>query len=355
MPESPWRNTRSWTGNDFKENAGKLLTNIRKTYFKSYTSGSTGTPVRLIISREMLQAKRASHQKLLAWNGLCRESPEFKVGGVKVNWKFGIYYFLKNKRTVYSLEISEKKADKIIRNFNRFRPAVMYGYPSAIMQLIHFAEIRNKKLHQPDIIITHAENLYLEFQQKFSSYFPGVKIANQYWTTEANIGESCPHGNIHIDEDAVICEVINKNENGVGDLLITNLNSFDQPVIRYKVGDRVKLSDQECTCGRKTRVIEYIHGRDNEEIELPDGRKLAFTALLVSRYGDNIKSYQMFYNRKKALIRFRYIPVDPDQPIEENNLRNYFKKDFGIDLMFFRVDEMEFTASGKYRKVVPVD
>ncbi len=340
---------------NFKKNARALLTNIRKPYYENFTSGSTGTPVRLIVSREMLQAKRASHQKILRWNGLCRESPEFKVGGVKVSWKFGIYYFLKHKRTVYSLQISEKNAGRIIRNFNRFRPAVMYGYPSAIMQLIHFAETRNIKLHQPEIMITHAENLYPEFIRMFTNYFPDIRIANQYWTTEANIGISCPQGNIHIDEDAVFCEVINKNNKGVGDLLITNLNSFDQPIIRYKVGDRVKLSKKECPCGRKSGIIEYIDGRENDQIELPDGRKLAFTALLVSRYGDNIKNYQMFYQKQKALIDFRYIPMIPGEPIEEKKLKNYFMKDFGIELRFSRVDELEFTPSGKFRKVVAID
>ncbi len=340
---------------EFKKNTDKLRTRFRKPYYINYTSGSTGVPVKLILSKEMLLAKRVAHQKLLKWNGLTREAREFKVGGVPVSRKSKVYYFFKSKRFVSSLGISEKSIDKLIKKFNHFKPEILYGYPSSLFNFIQLSINRKKILYSPKLIITHAENLLPGFVNMFKSVFPTVKIVNQYWTTEANLGVSCPEGNIHIDEDTVICELINKNSEGTGDLLITNLYSFDMPIIRYKVGDRVRFSESECSCGRKSKVIESIEGRENDVFELPDGRKLPFTVLLVSRYGENILFYQMVYSKNKALIEFRYMPANPEEDIRKAELAHYIKKDFGLDVLFKMVEKPELSNVGKFKTIIIKD
>ena len=340
---------------DFKVHAGELKTHLRKPYFVNHTSGSTGNPIEICISREMLMAKRVAHQKMLRWFGVPREAPEFKIGGVKVGWKFRIYYYFRNKRFINSFRFSQKKVERIIRKYNRFKPEVLYGYPSAIFNFVQAAESCCIPVHQPRIVVTHAENLYHEFREKFEAVFPGAKIVNQYWASEANIGVCCPEGNLHVDEDTVICEVINKDENGVGDLLITNLYSFDQPLIRYKIGDRVKVSDRKCPCGRETKIIEYIEGRENESIELPDGRELPVTIMYISRIAENIKSYQLIYHRTNWTMELRYIPVDPEMPIREKSILEYFQSTFGLNVVFREVKSIEYTPGGKFKKLIKMD
>jgi phenylacetate-CoA ligase len=64
---------------------------------------------------------------------------------------------------------------------------------------------------------------------------------------------------LHINEGEFIFEVIDpvsglsSNE---GELVITNLGRVGMPVIRYRTGDRVKLNESICECGRTFRRFE---------------------------------------------------------------------------------------------------
>ena len=339
---------------DFKKNFENLKTNIRKPYSIQHTSGSTSNPVTHYISREMLLAKRVSHQKLLHWNGLKRESPEFKIGGIKEDYITSLYYLLRNKRYINSFEINEQNIKRILRKYNDFKPSVLYGYPSAIYNMLQYADNKGVKLHSPTVIITHAETLCDEYKDKFQNTFPGISVLNQYWSTEANIAETCPEGNLHIDEDTVICELINTNENGVGDLLITNLYSYDLPIIRYKIGDRVRFSDVDCQCGRQTQILKSIEGRDNDFLELPDGRKIPLPALYFSRYMKNIISYQLVYFKTQRLIEFRYVCFKEDE-INKAKIADHLKKDYGLSTRFVRVEELRYTPGGKFKKLLISD
>ncbi len=339
---------------DFKANHDSIRTNFRKAYNIQHTSGSTGYPVTLLISKEMLQAKRASHLKMLHWFGLRRESREFKIGGTPKDWKTFVYYYLRNKVYIDSFRIRQENSLDIIRRYNRFRPELLYGYPSAIYNFMTLARQKGMVLHHPVVIATHGENLYPGMKKSFQQGFPGVNVVNQYWATEANIGVSCPEGNVHLDEDAVICEVINTDEQGVGDLVVTNLYSYDLPIIRYKIGDRVKLSEKACKCGRKTRVIERIEGRISDQVKLPDGRIIPVTAFYFSKYGENLLAYQLAYFKSDALMEFRYIPVDPGKPIDEKGITGYLNNDYGLKTRFVKIHALEYTPGGKFKKVINI-
>lgn len=333
-------------------NIENLQTNYSKPYFVRKSSGSTGTPVPQFVTKEMLLAKRVSHQKTLAWYGLRRESAEFKLGGLPVDFKTKLYYWFKNKRYVSSYQISPKSISKIARSYNRMQPEIMYGYPSAIFNFITNAKNMGIDLHHPKIIVTHAENLYREIEEKYREIFPQSEIVNQYWATEANIAETCPKGKLHIDEDTVICEVINPDKGGVGALHITNLFSNCVPLIRYKIGDRVKITDEPCECGRNTKIIESLEGRDIEIIELQNGTKFPVTAIYIAKFSTNMESYQLVFYKSVGKIELRYIPIKKGKPIEEENIRHYIAVKFGLVTEFKALDQLELSAGGKFKKLI---
>jgi phenylacetate-CoA ligase len=339
----------------YTRNLENLKTNIGKLHSIEHSSGSTGWPVTIHVTREMLLAKRVSHQKMLSWHALKRESPEFKLGGLKELFITKLYYYARNKRYINSFNIKEQNIANIIERYNHFKPALLYGYPSAIFYFLQYAEMKNSRLHQPAIIVTQAENMYEEYKEKFRSTFPNTKIVNQYWATEANIAVTCPEGNLHLDEDTVIGEIINKNESGIGDLLITNLYSYAVPIIRYKVGDRVKFSAVECSCGRKTKVIECLEGRDIDYLELPDGRKIPVTAIYLSKFAKNIVAYQLIHYKSQRLLEFRYIPAKTKEPIDKQLITDYIHHEYGLSTRFEIIDEIQYTRGGKFKKLQVVE
>lgn len=339
------------TRENFVLNSARLQTYIHKPFKTVKSSGSTNTPVVHYVTKEMLLAKRISHQKMLNWYGLNRESPEFKVGGLPIDRKTKIYYYLKNKRYSSSFDVSENTLPAIVKEFNRFKPKVLLGYPSSIKNFLNFSKIKNYSLNPPEIVVTHAENLYKDVVDIIKKSFPSARIVNQYWSTEANIAEMCPHGNLHVDEDTVITELINKDKNGTGDLLITNLYSYSVPYIRYRIGDRVKFAEEPCKCGRQTKVIESFEGREIDFIELKDGKKLPVTAFYFGET-ENILSYQLIYQKKTQKLIFRYVPVNKNYDLDKKYISDLIMSKMALTADFEIVKEIKLTDGGKFKRLI---
>lgn len=354
-----YRECKNWQLSDFpvytkdfyRNNAEKFLTNFRKPYRIEATSGSTGTPRNVVVSKEMIIAKRAAHQRMLNWFGIKREDKEVYIGGLNKNLKFRLYYFFKNKHFFSSYNIDQEKAEKYIRSINRFKPAVIFAYPYSIDLLLTVAEEKGLQIYQPKLIYTGAENLYPHIEEKIRNYFPKSRLGNEYWSTEGNIATVCPHGRMHVDEDTVIIEIENPEKDGTGNILITNLMSYDFPLIRYRLGDRVRLSEKKCSCGRNSKVIEEITGRDIDYFELPDGRKIAYTenSIQIAEMSKNITSYQVIYNKLNQEIVFKFVKNDSALPVQKERIAEYFKNHFNLKIHFQEVDHIETDSSGKFK------
>ncbi|PYN41064.1 MAG: phenylacetate--CoA ligase, partial [Candidatus Rokuibacteriota bacterium] len=62
----------------------------------------------------------------------------------------------------------------------------------------------------------------------------------------------------HVNESEFILEVIDPvtaEPATDGELVLTNLGRVGSPVIRYRTGDRVRLADGNCPCGRSFRRL----------------------------------------------------------------------------------------------------
>jgi phenylacetate-CoA ligase len=64
---------------------------------------------------------------------------------------------------------------------------------------------------------------------------------------------------LHVNESEFICEVLDPATGAPareGELVLTNLGRLGSPVIRYRTGDRVRLADGPCGCGRTFQRLE---------------------------------------------------------------------------------------------------
>jgi phenylacetate-CoA ligase len=64
---------------------------------------------------------------------------------------------------------------------------------------------------------------------------------------------------LHVNESEFICEVLDPATGAPareGELVLTNLGRLGSPVIRYRTGDRVRLADGSCGCGRTFQRLE---------------------------------------------------------------------------------------------------
>jgi phenylacetate-CoA ligase len=98
----------------------------------------------------------------------------------------------------------------------------------------------------------------------------GAKCFDHAGATEVGAwGYECQAQNgLHLNEGEFICEVIDADSGKPaeeGELVITNLGRIGMPIIRYRTGDRVKLMQEPCGCGRSYRRLEGgVIGRIDE-------------------------------------------------------------------------------------------
>lgn len=148
-----------------------------------------------------------------------------------------------------------ESVDSIVEKLNDFQPETMAGYPSMMVRLA--VEQLQGRLHLSlKHLATSAEMLSEENFHLLREAFQ-CPVANNYCMTEGGeiaMTHNCPH--LHINDDWIIVEPIDKDGNLITDpdqwsdaILVTDLSNFVQPIIRYRVGDvvRVRPSTYDCS------------------------------------------------------------------------------------------------------------
>lgn len=83
-------------------------------------------------------------------------------------------------------------------------------------------------------------------------------------------GFTCAAGEVHLNESEFVAEVLHPetgavSPDGEGELVLTNLGRDGSPVLRYRTGDRVRLSTERCACGRTfARMVGGVLGRADD-------------------------------------------------------------------------------------------
>jgi phenylacetate-coenzyme A ligase PaaK-like adenylate-forming protein len=172
------------------------------------------------------------------------------------------------------LGVTQPLAD-IVAALQRFQPDVLSAYPSMAAMLA--AEQRAGRLHiSPRAISTSSELRTDEMTRAIREVW-GVEPRNVYALTETGLAAwTCPEANaLHACEDSCILESVDDDGREVpagqpgSRLLVTSLLNHTQPVIRLEVSDQLTFAREPCACGRTLRVIEVMHGRADDILDLP--------------------------------------------------------------------------------------
>ncbi|MCB0135640.1 MAG: hypothetical protein KDD75_11090, partial [Caldilineaceae bacterium] len=154
---------------------------------------------------------------------------------------------------------------EIVTTLNRYQPQIVVGPPSLLAALAAARQDGILRI-KPQRLIAVAEVLEPQDEQLLHQSF-GAPIHQIYQCTEGLLAVSCAHGQLHIQEDlaALQLEPIPGQRDPTEPIhytpIVTDLWRTTQPIIRYRLGDLLQLSDQPCPCGCCFRVIIAIEGR----------------------------------------------------------------------------------------------
>ncbi len=281
-------------------------------YLVFMTSGSTGNPAVVLYDRLMIDASsavaalrtfaRPEDLRAFLRHGK-KTAGVFAGSGFYLACGMSRYLQLKmpGRQTKITVDINEPEA-RIVRELNAFQPAMLSGYPSNLALL---AEEDGLTI-RPDVVITGGELLTDSVRRKLSDRF-ACYVQTHYSCTEAGeIACECREGRLHINEDWVIVEPVDRNNCPLGcgvlsdKVLITNLANRVQPFIRYELTDRVVVHDEPCRCGRMTCWLE-IEGRTDDTLVVENGIRVAPMSL-----------YKIL-EEVRAIRRFQLVQTAPDR------------------------------------------
>lgn len=250
------------------------------------SSGSTGTPTQILFSRPMHQRWSAGFEaRIRHWAGVDRFTPRGMIGGRRVipeglaSPPFYRYNFFEKQVYFSAYHISAAHAPDYVRGMLRHNVQYMTGYAMSNYFLARFVEEMKLDAPQLKAVITSSEKLTPEMRKAFNKVY-GCKTFDSWSGVEAcGLVSECEHGSLHISPDLGIIEILDEfgkpvKPGEVGEVVCTGLVNFDQPLIRYRIGDVMRLGKEPCKCGRSMPVIHEIIGRTEDTVIGQDGREI---------------------------------------------------------------------------------
>ena len=344
------------------DNVGRMLDG---NYLVFKTSGSTGHPAVVLYDRGAVDvasavaafrtfARREDFKRFMAHGK--RTAGVFADNGFYLACGMSRYLQLQmpRKQTKITVDVNGPEAE-IVRALNDFQPAMLSGYPSNLALL---ADCRGLDI-RPDVVITGGELLTEPIRQKLRDRF-GCYVQTHYSCTEGGeIACECREGHLHINEDWVILEPVDREGRPVAPgvrsdrVFITNLSNRIQPFIRYELTDRVIVHEEPCPCGRTTRWLE-IEGRTDDILTFSGGVSVAPMSLYkVLEEVPKVRRFQLV-QRSPNVLELRLAADDRGAAFQaaKGELGSFFESK-GLSVEILLSDELPQAdpVSGKFKHV----
>ncbi len=364
----------------FTENPDNIGRYFLNKYLVFTTSGSTGSPSVVLYDKSAYSimgalgllrsyARKEDLKAMIMKGGKSAgvfATGGFYLGNSSVRNKLLAMPWKKNKFMVTSIL---KPIDEIVKELNLFKPVMLGGYPTALSLLAE--EQKKGNLHiSPTIVMTGGEYLSNEIRTLLKETFHCYVQTNYSCTEGGMVACECVKQHLHINDDWVIMEPVDKNNNPVLDgeqadkWLLTNLSNYTQPLIRFEITDRVIFHREACPCHNPAPWIE-IEGRTDDILHFQGEKQtiriapLALYALLKEIH--EIKRFQLIL-KKNNQLELRIV-CDSEKKREEAFLLAktklisflYENKIKEVSIKLSEEEPKRHEKSGKFKHVYQVD
>lgn len=293
------------------------------------SSGSSGKQVQIILPQHRANLDILHKYRMF----------EFMSGG-KVDpsrWIYNIHYCVwwhtsvLGEYRVFTLS-QDCPGFYALKHIKILRPQVISSIGSYLQQLALLGE--RLDTHGVELITTNSETTTQEERDRYETIFR-VPVRDEYSSEELDImAMQCTDKHYHIVEDDVHLEVTNCDDNGVGEIIGTDLWNQAMPMIRYEQGDLCELEHNggPCTCGSHFKRLRKLHGRADQGLctlngaIIPPGSILDAVERFFCQGESNIKEFRVV---QKAPDRIEVLYICKNDRIEVDG--NIFR-DFQLHL-----------------------
>ncbi len=190
--------------------------------------------------------------------------------------------------------------DRMIRELEQFQPELLEADPAYLAVLCRYACEQHVSLYQPRFVSLTYEFPARLHEQQIRLVFPRVPVLSSYGSTEAgHVFTECECGRFH--QNTEFCHVdFQPVKPGAGDpqvgrILVTTLRNPWVSLVRFDIGDLVRLESAPCPCGRTAGLtVSRILGRTRDLTFSDTGRPVPVDDLdRVVGAATNLVAYQM--------------------------------------------------------------
>ncbi len=284
---------------------------------KLRTSGSTGIPLEIILSTKDLRFRGAVLKRTILAHRCHPGDKVVHLTNHRSIYRRDWYEYLGIRRRYEISALSEM--DDQIRRLKRIRPDILIGYPSGLLAAAE--TLKQKKVERifPKLILSGGAILTPQAREFLNATFVTTTIDFYNSWEFGSIAWECKYqAGYHINADTLIVEVVQDGREALfgesGEIVVTALDSYAMPFIRYHLGDIGVLSDRRCPCGRGLPLLEKLEGRTNDYVKLPNGKRI-MPATIVTALSNipGISQFQ-FVQEEKDQCRIYLINREKSSP-----------------------------------------
>lgn len=332
------------------------------------TSGSTGEPLAFFTDLRSKDFRKAVDARNRGWIGVRPGDPVILLWGSSIDHRRSadlrgrIHSLITREQLLSAYSLSDEDMARYAEIIRRFKPRLLIGYPSVMVEFASFCAASTLTFPSVAAIVCSAEALYQD-QREIIETALGVRVFNRYGCREvgAVAHETPTSRGLVVNSDRLFVEIVDDagqacGPGETGELLVTDLDNYGMPFIRYRIGDRGSWSDPDADVagGLPYPVLSRVEGRSLDVVTTRDGRRVGgtfWTILLRQRPG--MDRFQVVQSSPERVI-IRYLA----DKILDADTAAYFRariaETCGTDLQvaFERVDDIRPEPGGKFRLVI---
>ncbi len=341
-----------------KENLNDFLSAPKESLIAHVSSGSSGIQGVVYMNKKEQSVSRAMQILWWEWSGYKIGSPIVQTG---ITDKRSTLKAIKDKlfQTTYTAAFghSEDSVKALLNGLDRKKGFFIGGYASSIYV---FADVAKKhKIYDLHFqgAISWGDKLFPKYKKLIESQFH-TQIRDTYGCTEGVMmaaQKDLPYHYImtpHVHMEIVDEEGKEVPDGTLGFVLVTRLDCFSMPLVRYYLGDlAIKLPRKDYPEKRDLNfpLLQKIIGRDTDIVKTQSGKFMVvhfFTGIL--EFYPQIRQFKVIQHDLSSII----IEFIPEKDFTEDILREitekiqgHLKENFKID--FKKVNFIAPSKSGK--------
>lgn len=288
---------------DIRDNYDDFLSNkfSRKKIKQITTGGSTGIPLK--VGRDKSIVREAQKWRIQSWWGVnltdnlatvYRDLPYSKLEKLALR----LAYWPQKLIKLDASSIEKKNIKRFLDKINKKKPKMVHGYVGGIDTVADFILREDITIYSPKVVWLTAAPITKIQEKKISKAF-NAPVCDQYGCSEVYfISAECPKKEgLHILSDLRKIEFIDdRNQpSDSGKLLITDLEDWAFPLIRYMNGDEGRLLNKKCSCGMELPLMDKVKGRTSDNLIFENGLTVSgeYLTTIFDDFTDEVDRFQV--------------------------------------------------------------